>query len=91
MLDLPEIMTVEWPFGSYLRNCTQHTLIVEPGDKLLPLPTGVVDNHVWFYPGIYMIFDQDMTGRPWIMNVNLSEHTSVNIRKDAAGQSGICP
>jgi hypothetical protein len=90
VLDLPEIRRVEWPFGSYLRNCTSHQLIVQPGGQLLPPAAGSVQESVWFYPGVYAVYDLDMAGRPWIMDIKLTAHTSIDVHKDGTGRMGIC-
>jgi hypothetical protein len=91
VLDLPEIRIVEWPFGSYLRNCTAHQMIVEPGDHLLPPASGSTADYVWFYPGLYTVYDFDLTGRPWITDIKLTQHISLDIQKDGTGQTGTCP
>ena len=91
VLDLPEIRIVEWPFGSYLRNCTTHHMIVEPGDHLLSPATGSAADSVWFYPGLYTVYDLVLTGRPWVMDIKLTQHISLDIHKDGTGQTGTCP
>ncbi len=86
VLDLPLIRTVEWPFGSYLQNCTSHQMIVEPGD--LPLPA---NSKVWFPPGLYSVYDTEVAGHPIVMNVKLWQHIQINVRKDGIGQTSTCP
>jgi hypothetical protein len=82
---------VEWPVGSYLRNCTSHRLIVEPGGKILPPVEQAPDNRVWFHPGLYHIYDLDLPGRPEVTGVQLGPHTEVGIVEDGSNQRGVCP
>jgi hypothetical protein len=91
VLDLPLISTVEWPFGAYLRNCTPHQLVAEPGDKVVPPVNAAPANRVWFYPGLYTLYDSDVTGRPEITQVKLWEHTDVSILRDGTGAKWTCP
>lgn len=91
VLDLPKIMTVEWPFGSYLRNCTSHRMVVEPGGTLLPPVAEAPDNRVWLFPALYHIYDLDIAGRPEVTGIQLREHTEVDIVEDGADQRGVCP
>jgi hypothetical protein len=91
VLILPRIDVVEWPTGSYLRNCSAHQLIVKPGDKILQPVSGSPDNRMWFSPGRYAIYDLDVSGQPVVMNLNLPEHREVSVRKDGNGQRWDCP
>ncbi len=91
VLDLPLITKVEWPFGAYLRNCTAHQVIVEPGDTIVPPVSAAPANKVWFTPGLYTVYDNDVSGRPEITQVKLWQHTSINLVKDGAGAKYSCP
>ncbi len=91
VLDLPLITQVEWPFGAYLRNCTEHQVIAEPGDTVVPPVSAAPANQVWFTPGLYTVYDMDISGRPEITQVKLWSHTTVNLVKDGAGQKYTCP
>ncbi len=91
ILDLPMITTVEWPFGAYLSNCTAHRLLVKPGDKLVPQVSSAPDNRVWFFPGLYTVYDADVQGNPVITQVKLFPHTDISVLKDGAGVKYVCP
>ncbi len=91
VLDLPEIMTVEWPTGSYIRNCTEHQMLVEPMDQKLSPVSDSSQNRAWFPPGAYTVHDLDATSQPYVMTIKLMPHTQVNIRKDGDRQSWTCP
>lgn len=91
VLDLPLITKVEWPFGAYLRNCTNHQVIVEPGDTVVPPVSAAPANSVWFTPGLYTAYDMDVNNRPVITQLKLWSHTTVNLTKDGSGQKYLCP
>jgi hypothetical protein len=86
LLDLPRIDTVEWNVGSYLKNCTTHQMIVQPGDEIIQ-----PGNAVWFTPGTYSVHDLDVAGQPVVANLTVLEHREYNIRKDGNGQRVDCP
>jgi uncharacterized protein YgiM (DUF1202 family) len=91
VLDLPRIDVVEWPVGSYLVNCTTHQMVVEPGDKTLQPVSDSPENRVWFSPGLYKIYDFDVSGHPQVKDLNLLSRTEVKIIKDGDGQESECP
>ncbi len=91
VLDLPLIRTVEWPFGAYLLNCTDHQLVTQPGDKVVPPVGAAPANRVWFFPGLYTLYDADVQGRPAVTQVKLWPHTDISVIKDGAGQKYTCP
>jgi len=91
VLDLPRIDEVEWPVGSYLLNCTTHQMLVEPGDKTLQPVGDSPKNRVWFSPGLYTIYDFDVSGHPQVKNLNLLSRIEVKIIKDGDGQQSECP
>ncbi len=91
VLDLPLVTTVEWPFGAYVLNCTAHQLIAQPGDKVLPPVSAAPANRVWFFPGLYTVYDAEVPGNPAITQVKLMAHTDVSVIKDGAGVKYTCP
>jgi hypothetical protein len=91
VLDLPKITIVEWPSGSYIQNCTSHQMLVEPGDQSLSSVTDSPNNRVWFPPGLYTVYDVDVTGHPEVVHIQLDAHTEVSVRKDGNGQKSDCP
>ncbi len=91
VLDLPLISEVEWPFGAYVVNCTAHQLVAEPGDKLLPPVSAAPANRVWFFPGLYKVYDAELENRPEITQVKLFEHTQVSVISDGTGTKYTCP
>lgn len=91
VLALPLITAVEYPFGGYVINCTAHRLVAEPGDKPLPPVGEAPANRVWFYPGLYKVYDADIAAGPEITHVKVFEHTEVSIISDGAGTKYTCP
>ncbi len=91
VLDLPLISEVEWPFGAYVVNCTAHQLVAEPGDKALPPVSAAPANRVWFFPGLYKIYDAEVANRPEITQVKLLEHAQVSVISDGSGTKYTCP
>jgi hypothetical protein len=92
VMDLPELMTVDWPVASYLRNCTHHQMIIKPGDTIIPSSFGAPDNEVWIYPGIYTVYDYDLPDQPEVMSsFNLREGLEIDIRTDGSGETRKCP
>jgi hypothetical protein len=91
VLDLPRIDGVEWPVGSYLLNCTTHQMVVEPGDKTLQPVSDSPNNRVWFSPGLYTVYDLDVSGHPQVKNLSLDSRTELKIIKDGNGLRSECP
>ena len=91
VLDLPRVDTVEWTFGSYLINCTPHRMLVQPGDITLQPVGDAPYNRVWFSPGLYSIYDLDVTGQPVAANLSVTEHREFHILKDGNRKQWSCP
>ncbi len=91
VLDLPLISEVEWPFGAYVVNCTSHQLEAEPGGKVLPPVGAAPANRVWFFPGLYKVYDTELANRPEITQLKLLEHTQVSVISDGTGTKYTCP
>jgi hypothetical protein len=91
VLDLPRIDEVDWPAGSYILNCTQHRLIVRPGEQIVQSVSASPQNRVWFAPGLYTVYDLDMSGQPVVLNLNIRAHGQVTVHKDGSHQWSDCP
>jgi len=91
ILDLPRIDEVDWPVGSYILNCTQHRLIVKPGEQVVQPASVTTQNRVWFAPGLYSIYDLDMSGQPLVLNLNIRAHGQVTVHRDGSHQWSECP
>jgi hypothetical protein len=91
VLDLPRVDAVEWNIGSYLINCTPHRMLVQPGDVILESVDGAPNNRVWFSPGLYSVYDLDVTGQPVAANLSVTEHREIHILKDGSRKQWTCP
>ena len=89
--DTPEILPTVWPVAAYLRNCTYHQMLVEPGDTTLLSFLNAPDNEQWIYPGVHKVYDQDVDGQPEVLTVDLREGITVDIRIDGNGDRRKCP
>ena len=91
VLDLPRVDAVEWNVGSYLINCTPHRMLVQPGDITLQPVGDAPNNRVWFSPGLYSVYDLDVTGQPVAANLSVTEHREFHILKDGNRKQWSCP
>jgi hypothetical protein len=91
LLDLPRIDSVEWNVGSYLINCTPHKMIAKPGNVILQPVDDAPANRVWFSPGLYSVYDLDVTGQPVAANLSVTEHREFHILKDGTRKQWTCP
>jgi hypothetical protein len=91
VLDLPRVDAVKWNIGSYLINCTPHRMLVQPGDVILESVDGAPNNRVWFSPGLYSVYDLDVTGQPVAANLSVTEHREFHILKDGSRKQWTCP
>ena len=91
VLDLPRVDAVEWNVGSYLINCTPHRMLVQPGEVLLESVDGAPKNRVWFSPGLYSVYDLDVTSQPVAANLSVTEHREFHILKDGDRKQWVCP
>jgi hypothetical protein len=91
VLDLPRVDAVEWNVGSYLINCTPHRMLVQPGEVVLESVNDAPNNRVWFSPGLYSVYDLDVTGQPVAANLSVTEHREFHILKDGSRKQWTCP
>lgn len=90
-MDMPEIQPTDWPVASYIRNCTYHQMLVEPGDTTLASLLNSPDNEIWIYPGIHHVYDTEVDGQPEVLTVDLREGMRVDVRVDGNGDHRKCP
>ena len=90
--EVPVVDTRDWPLGAYLRNCTHHQMLAQPGEYFIPSAYEFPDNEITVFPGIYTIYDLDVIDEPEVMaNVDIREGAEVEIREDADGERRKCP
>ena len=93
VMDLP-LISYNQPVPAYLQNCTDHTLLVNPGNITLADRNNT--NHiVRFYPNIYQIYDENVKDSSdnylWIRTVTLVEGQTYDIAKDGNSKVYSCP
>ena len=91
VMSLPEVTNVPRPVATYFRNCTNHQMIVEPGDIVLAAVNGYPDNIQWINPGIYTVHDYDLPTQPEVLSAELREGITVDILDDGSGEHRKCP
>ncbi len=91
VMTLPEITNIARPIASYFRNCTNHKMLVEPGDTILLSVSGYPDNIQWINPGIYTVYDYDLPNQPEVLSAELREGLTVDILDDGSGEHRKCP
>ena len=93
VMDLP-LMTYDQPSPAFIQNCTEHTLLVTPGN--ITIADRNNSNHkVQLNPNIYFIFDENVRDTKdnivQIRTVTLVEGQTVDIAKDGKGKGYTCP
>ncbi len=89
---LPVVDTTDWPAGAYLRNCTHHEMLAMPGEYYIPSAYEFPDNEISVFPGVYSVYDVDMSDEIEVMSaVEIREGVVVEIREDASGERRKCP
>ena len=91
VMSLPEITNVPRPVATYFRNCTNHQMIVDPGDIILASVGGYPDNIQWINPGVYTVHDYDLPTQPEVLSAELREGLTVDILDDGSGEHRKCP
>lgn len=90
---VPNFTFTEWPQPTYIINCTEHDLLVEPDGlylyNLFLNPRGW--NEVQVNPGTHTIVDLFVEGEPVIQTVYLTEGDTAYITVNGLGQSHFCP
>jgi len=83
----------EWPEPAYIKNCTEHNIIIMPNELYL--------NSLWtnaqylnqsqIDPGFYEVRDADMVGEPLIEKVDIQEGETYYITMNGLGEYRKCP
>ena len=76
---------------AYIRNCTDHELLIMPDEVTLLTPADDPYNEERFSPGIYKVYDQEDPKSSVLEEVDLSEGETHDVRVDWAGEKSKCP
>ncbi|HNK63702.1 MAG TPA: SH3 domain-containing protein [Anaerolineales bacterium] len=90
---VPDFTFTEWPQPAYIKNCTEHDVVVEPGDIYLYnlFTNSKYLNESQVDPGVYTIFDMFLPGEPEIQTVDVREGETIYITVDGDGTKHKCP
>ncbi len=90
---LPDFTFTDWPLPAYVKNCTEHDLVLEPGDiYLYNLYTNAQYlNEAQVDPGLYTVHDMFLPGAPEIQKIYVKEGMTVYITVNGLGEKHKCP
>lgn len=88
---LTEIEPSEWPQLAFVRNCTYHQMILQPGGITVPSIIYFPDNDVRVNPGTYAVLDVDVDKYPRVSTLDIREGASLDIILDGDGSKKKCP
>jgi uncharacterized protein YgiM (DUF1202 family) len=83
------VLEVDAALAAYIRNCTPHEMLVNPGGALLLNRSSSPENRLQFFPGEYSVIDQ--TTESEVASVTVFEGKTVDVKKDSSGTSFSCP
>lgn len=83
----------DWPQPAYIKNCTEHDMIVGPNELYLySLWTNAQYlNEVQVDPGVYTIYDLFVPGEPLVETVDIEEGETYYITLNGLGVYHKCP
>lgn len=83
----------DWPLPAYIKNCTEHDLIIGPNELYLYnlYTNSKYLNEVQVDPGRYDIYDLFLDGEPKIQTVDIREGDTIYITVDGSGTEHLCP
>lgn len=90
---IPYLTFTDWPLPAYVVNCTEHDLLIEPGEwYLYSLYSSVSDkNEYQLDPGVYTVKDLFVAGEPKFETIDVREGTTTYITVDGLGENHKCP
>lgn len=90
---VPNFTFTDWFKPAFIKNCTEHDLVVEPGDHYLYnlYTNSLTLNEVQVDPGSYTVHDMFLPGAPEIQRVEVREGMTVYITVNGLGVSHNCP
>jgi hypothetical protein len=90
VMSLPEFMPTDWPARAWLRNCTDHQMLVNPGGIHISPVNNFPDNEVQLNPGVYTVHDLEVDGYPEVMELEIKEGSEKDILDQGDGKRRTC-
>jgi hypothetical protein len=90
-INLLPVISVAAPEPAYIRNCTFHVMLIQPGGTKVKAQTDSPDNKLQFNPGNYEVFDTSVDGKKPMKTIKLREGDTIEIIKDGLENSYPCP
>ena len=90
---IPSFTFKEWPEPAYIKNCTEHDMLIGPNEiYLFSLWTNSKYlNEEQFDPGVYEIYDLFVPGEPLVQTIDLQEGETFYITLNGLGVEHNCP
>lgn len=90
---LPDFTFTDWPLPAYVKNCTEHDIVLEPGDIYLNnlYTNAQYWNEAQVDPGLYTVYDMFLPGAPEIQKIYIKEGMTVYITVNGLGEKHKCP
>jgi hypothetical protein len=90
---VPSFTFKEWPEPAYIKNCTEHDMLVGPNEiYLFSLWTNSKYlNEEQFDPGVYEVYDLFVFGEPLVETIDLQEGETFYITVNGLGVEHNCP
>jgi hypothetical protein len=85
------VKIAEPPLPAYLRNCTFHPMLIQPGGVVIQPQTMAPENQLQVRPGPYQAFDQSVEGYPLVFTGDVREGRTVDIVTDGLHNTYACP
>lgn len=90
---IPNFTFTDYPKPAYIKNCTEHVLLVMPGEfyleNLFTNAQGL--NEVRVDSGVYSIYDVTLPDEPLIQTVDIQEGETAYIMVNGLGEKHNCP
>jgi hypothetical protein len=90
---LPNFTFTDYPQPAYIKNCTEHILLIMPGEYYLEnlFTNAQYLNEVRVDSGVYSIYDVTLPDEPLIQTVDMQEGETAYITVNGLGVSHKCP
>lgn len=91
--NVPHFTFTDFPKAAYIKNCTEHVLLVMPGEYYLEnlFTNAQYLNEVRVDSGVYSIYDVTLPDEPLIQTVDMQEGETAYITVNGLGETHKCP